>query len=169
MPTTTTTKRVGSYWTRDRNDHHRALRRERREREERGNCVSRRGGRFTPPVWLDGGGNAHKINNAMTAAEADFAAQAEGLRLLRSTRSRSGYLFVEMRTKCIHRPYIAVVQCCGRIGHFSSAPEAALAAARHPKKTPACSAPKPAPMPKPVQHTYAQVKAFQARIAGSCV
>jgi hypothetical protein len=118
-------------------------------------------------VWLDGGGNAHKICNTMTAAEADFAAQAEGLQLRRSTTSRSGYVNVNIRTTCIHRPYVARHPQSGvKLGHFSSAPEAALAAARHLKSLPASSdvrpAPQPAPKPKSSPHTYAQVKAFQA-------
>ena len=72
----------------------------------------------------------------MTADEALAQAEAEGLALVRSSASQSGFLNVVVRRECKARPYEASVKRDGKsvhLGSFATAEEAALHVARTPE------------------------------------
>merc|ERR1740139_524320 len=72
----------------------------------------------------------------MTAAEALAEAEAEGLALVRSSSSQSGFLNVCMNASRKVRPYQASVRRDGKqvfLGYFATAEEAALHVARTPE------------------------------------
>merc|ERR1740139_819658 len=79
-------------------------------------------------------------------AEALAEAEAEGLTLVRSSSSQSGFLNVGMNASSKVRPYQASVRRDGKqvyLGHFATAEEAALHFARTPEAQAAAALPPP--------------------------
>ena len=79
----------------------------------------------------------------MTAEEALRQAEAEGLTLVRSERSNSGFRGVNFNCNCKTTPYKAAVQRGGKpvaLGMFATAEEAALVVARTPEGRAAAAA-----------------------------
>merc|ERR1740124_1120460 len=82
----------------------------------------------------------------MTAAEALAEAEAEGLTLVRSSSSQSGFLNVCMNASSKVRPYQASVRRDGKqvhLGYFATAEEAALHVARTPEAPASAALPRP--------------------------
>merc|ERR1740124_1967835 len=82
----------------------------------------------------------------MTAAEALAEAEAEGLTLVRSSASQSGFLNVGMNASSKVRPYQASVRRDGKqvhLGYFATAEESALHVARTPEAPASAALPPP--------------------------
>ena len=82
----------------------------------------------------------------MTAAEALAQAEAEGLTLVRSSASQSGFRNVTVHPHCKVMPYMASVKRYGKsvhLGCFATAEEAALHVARTPEGQAATVLPPP--------------------------
>jgi len=89
----------------------------------------------------------------MTAEEALRQAEAEGLTLLRSSSSRTGYKGVSFKSNMKTRPYHVHVKRSGKqvtLGYFATAEEAALAYARTPEAQAAVTAAAAPPAPPPM-------------------
>merc|ERR1740139_929353 len=90
------------------------------------------------------GANRVAFPPPMTAAEALAEAEAEGLTLVRSSASQSGFLNVCMNAGSKVRPYQASVWRDGKkvyLGYFATAEEAALHVARTPEAQAAAALP----------------------------
>ena len=97
----------------------------------------------------------------MTAEEAVRQAEAEGLTLLRSERSNSGYMGVVFSSSIKGKPYKAQLRRGGRqvnLGQFATAEEAALCQARTPEAQAAAAAP-PEPPPITAEKAVRQAEA----------
>ena len=89
----------------------------------------------------------------MTAEEALRQAEAEGLTLLKSESSSTGYKGVGFNISCKTKTYQAEVRRCGKkvsLGRFLTAEEAALAYARSPEAREAVEAAAAPPAPPPL-------------------
>ena len=94
------------------------------------------------------------------AKDALQQAEAEGLTLLRSERSSTGYTCVHFDSSC-KKPYHAKVQRGGKtvsLGFFATAEEAALSCARTPEAQTAAAAP-PEPPPLTAEEAVRQAAA----------
>ena len=97
----------------------------------------------------------------MTAEEALRQAEAEGLTLLRSESSRTGYKCVGVISRSKSKPYKVEVQRGGKLvylGCFATAEEAALCHARSPEGQAAAASP-PEPPPMTVEEVLQQAEA----------
>jgi len=86
-------------------------------------------------------------------------AEAEGLALLKSERSSTGYKGVRFKGERVNNPYRAEVQRGGKtvtLGHFATVEEAALVVARTPERRAAAP---PAPPPLTAEEAVAQAEA----------
>jgi len=96
----------------------------------------------------------------MTAEEAVRQAETEGLTLLRSESSNSGYKCVVFDSSSESKPYQVKVGRGGKkvtLGRFATAEEAALSYARTPKAQAAAAAP-PAPLPMTAEEAVRQAE-----------
>ena len=97
----------------------------------------------------------------LTAEEAVRQAAAEGLTLLRSESSNSGYVHVTFNSRCKSKPYKADVRRGGKpvyLGYFATPEEAALCYARTPEAQAAAAAP-PEPPPMTAEEALQQAEA----------
>ena len=97
----------------------------------------------------------------LTPQEVVRQAEAEGLTLLRSESSNSGYVHVTFNSRCKSKPYKADVRRGGKpvyLGYFATPEEAALCYARTPEAQAAAAAP-PEPPPMTAEEALQQAEA----------
>jgi len=97
----------------------------------------------------------------LTAEEALKQAETEGLTLLRSESSSTGYTGVSFNSSSKGKPYMARVRRGGtqvHLGYYTTAEEAALSYARTPEARAAAAAP-PAPPPMTAEEVLQQAEA----------
>ena len=101
------------------------------------------------------------MSDSCSAKAALRQAETEGLALMKSEKSSTGYLNVAFNRDHQSKPYQARVKRGGKqviLGHFATAEEAALVVARTPEAQAAAAAP-PEPLPLTAEEALLQAEA----------